>query len=1025
MNSKRLIVLALAAFGSISLASCGGGDKPVDPVSDKATITVVDGTGSGQYTIGDTATIKANDKIGKKFVEWQVDNKLRSNLNPYTFTVTKDERYVAIYDSIKVNITVNGGTGSGVYNFGDTVSISPTLEEGKEFVSWLANGETLSEVANYTFTADKDMVITANVKNKDPEKVVVNVTGGTGAGSYNVGELVTVVATVPKGKQFKNWTVNGAAVSTSASYTFTASVDVTLVANFEDLPEHKMAQYTKTVTMNGDEFKILNLTDIQLHDGDDFEVNKHIIDQVVERTQPDLITVLGDTLNDDTTYTTVEMPKKIVNLIDSYNVPWAPIFGNHDNITYKPEGSKKYGGVEYLEELFAESNNCLYVRGPEEIQGSSNYIVNVVKEGTNKLVESLIFLDSYHVGLDATNTAFYVDAVNYVKELNDNVTPRSIVFEHVPIPQYGTLFTAAENEELHNISGVPFRDPITGTDASLFPKIKELGSTKAVISGHDHEIAFVADYEGVNLVYALKSSIGDDPGGNAYSHLLGGMLLTLDGENEEKFDYEKVVDLPYEIVSGSDFPYFPEVLQYWRYSGAKLVFDIELPESGTIKFNLEGTNFRRDESEKLQKGSWNRLTENVVVDASTKTVNYGSLTPINDDKYRYELDLTEIPLNLAGGEKAYGDETARLVYFNNPTNNFKVNDIHFEMEDVPVTDQIDLSKAEISPIPDQSYLKGRVIRPEVTVTLNGSPLTLVDEILVKYSNEKEIGVATVEVVPSGKGAYKYKGSKTTTFNIVGNPWRGDAFEAGFTRNFDDTPLTETIQFDVHFTSANNSTMWFMIGDGWDDYFGYYGLNANGTLADNNYSGVSVAPTSDEYVRVTCVLSLMNKTNGSNPNPTEKVNLFYVHGSWGSNPTGYIDFDLGDAPETVRGEAFASGEDKSINFEKLGYDATVVVDFKFTSNPGTHLNFFIGNKENDWKYYFGYYKLTEAGAIEGDSNGITVSTTSDGYYRLTIVLSELTKASADGGPSSVDGFNLFYIRGGWTTGSGYVDFNPVV
>ena len=162
-----------------------------------------------------------------------------------------------------------------------------------------------------------------------------------------------------------------------------------------------------------------------------------------------------------------------------------------------------------------------------------------------------------------------------------------------------------------------------------------------------------------------------------------------------------------------------------------------------------------------------------------------------------------------------------------------------------------------------------------------------------------------------------------------------------------------------------------------------------------------------------------------PNPKEKVNLFYVHGSWGSNPAGYIDFDLGDAPETVRGEAFASGEDKSINFEKLGYDATVVVDFKFTSNPGTHLNFFIGNKENDWKYYFGYYKLTEAGAIEGDSNGITVSTTSDGYYRLTIVLSELTKASKDGGPSSVDGFNLFYIRGGWTTGSGYVDFNPVV
>lgn len=922
-------------------------------------------------------------------------------------------------------ISVTNGTGGGTYDIGSYATITSNVIEGKKFKEWQVNGKVVSTLSTYSFVVEEDMNFVAIYTDNTVNMITVTVEGGTGSGSYEIGSQVTVQATIPSGKRFVNWTSNGVEVSKNLNYTFSATNDITLVANFIELPPNKMANYTKTVTMSGDEFKILNLTDIQLHDGDDFELNKHIIDQVVERTQPDLITVLGDTLNDDTTYSTVEMPKKIVDLIDGYNIPWAPIFGNHDNITYKPEGSKKYGGVEYLEKLFAECDNCLYVHGPEEVQGSSNYIVNIVKQGTNKLVESLIFLDSYHVGLNATNTAFYVDAVNYVKELNDDVTPRSIVFEHVPIPQYGILFSEAENEELHNLSGVPFRDPITGTDASLFPKIKELGSTKAVISGHDHEIAFVADYEGVNLVYALKSSIGDDPGGNAYSHLLGGMLLTLDGENEERFDYEKVTDLQYEIVSGSDFPYFPEVLQYWRYSGAKLVFDIELPDTGTILFNLEGTNFRRDESEKLQKGSWNRLTENVKVDASSKTVNYGSLTLINDNLYRYELDLTEIPLNLAGAEKAYGDETCRLVYFNNPTNSFKVNDIHFEMEEAPITDQIDLSAAEISAIPDQNYLKGRVIRPEVTVTLNGSPLRLVDDILVKYSNEKELGVASVEVVPSGKGAYRYKGSKTTTFNIVGNPWRGDPFEKGFEHKLIDTPLTETIEFDVHFTSTNNSTLWFMIGDGWDDYFGYYGLNENGTLAENNYSGVSVAPTEDDYVRVTCDLSLMNKTNGSNPNPTEKVNFFYIHGSWGDTPTGYIDFDLGEAPATVRGEAFASGEDKSIAFDKLGYDATVVIDFKFTSNPGTHLNFFIGNKENEWAYYFGYYKLTEAGVVEDNNTGITVTTTSDGYYRLTLVLAELTKESEKGKPSSELGFNLFYIRGGWTTGSGYVDFNPTI
>ena len=456
MKKRKILVGSMAMFCIATMSGCSfsdlktkiknvfspetkqNEDKENEQTNENATITVVDGVGGGVFKIGEQATITANEKPGKSFKEWQVNGKLASTLNPYTFTVSKDETYVATYRDVVSN------------------------------------------------------------------KVNVVVINGNGSGEYNVGAEVNVVANVVSGKQFVSWTVNGQVVSTNSSYTFTATEDITLVANFKDLEPSGMSKYTKTVTMSGDEFKILNLTDIQLHDGDDFELNKHIIDQVVERTQPDLITVLGDTLNDDTTYSTVEMPKKIVNLIDGYNIPWAPIFGNHDNITYRPEGSKKYGGVEYLEELFAECDNCLYVHGPDGIQGSSNYIVNIVKEGTNKLVESLIFLDSYHVGLDATNTAFYVDAVNYVKELNDDVTPRSIVFEHVPIPQYGTLFSKAENEELHNISGVPFRDPITGTDASLFPKIKELGSTKAVISGHDHEIAFVADYEGVNLVYALK-----------------------------------------------------------------------------------------------------------------------------------------------------------------------------------------------------------------------------------------------------------------------------------------------------------------------------------------------------------------------------------------------------------------------------------------------------------------------------------------------------------------------------------------
>ena len=58
--------------------------------------------------------------------------------------------------------------------------------------------------------------------------------GGTtsGGGNYASGQSVTVTATANPGYTFLDWTENGNQVSTSASYTFTASANRNLVANF-------------------------------------------------------------------------------------------------------------------------------------------------------------------------------------------------------------------------------------------------------------------------------------------------------------------------------------------------------------------------------------------------------------------------------------------------------------------------------------------------------------------------------------------------------------------------------------------------------------------------------------------------------------------------------------------------------------------------------------------------------------------------------------------------------------------------
>jgi hypothetical protein len=91
-------------------------------------------------------------------------------------------------------------------------------------------------LASYTFPASADRTLVANFA-----RITYTIgtsaspgAGGTtsGGGLVNGGDSVTVVAAANAGYNFVNWTEGGAAVSALASYTFPASADRTLVANF-------------------------------------------------------------------------------------------------------------------------------------------------------------------------------------------------------------------------------------------------------------------------------------------------------------------------------------------------------------------------------------------------------------------------------------------------------------------------------------------------------------------------------------------------------------------------------------------------------------------------------------------------------------------------------------------------------------------------------------------------------------------------------------------------------------------------
>ncbi len=129
--------------------------------------------------------------------------------------------------SVSGGCTVKDGTSV-------TVTASPAV--GYEFVNWTKNGVEVSTSSSYSFALHADTDLQANFRIKKYEiKTSVNISGSgtaSGKGTFEHGQTVNLKAKALVGYDFVNWTVNGTEVSTSAEYTFEATANVTVQANF-------------------------------------------------------------------------------------------------------------------------------------------------------------------------------------------------------------------------------------------------------------------------------------------------------------------------------------------------------------------------------------------------------------------------------------------------------------------------------------------------------------------------------------------------------------------------------------------------------------------------------------------------------------------------------------------------------------------------------------------------------------------------------------------------------------------------
>ncbi|MBR6067622.1 MAG: C10 family peptidase [Bacteroidales bacterium] len=204
-------------------------------------------SGTGEYDYGQTVTLSATPSTGYHFVNWTENGTEVSTSAEYSFTATADRTLVAnfsinryhvtatVNDPTKGNVTIEGETTEGMYDHGTVLVMTATATEGNHFVAW--NDGVTDAQREYTVVADVDFV--ANFAQDGVVSYIITATanptdGGTitGVGPYEENTTVTLNAIASDGYSFANWTENDVVVSTDAEYSFTATADRTLVANF-------------------------------------------------------------------------------------------------------------------------------------------------------------------------------------------------------------------------------------------------------------------------------------------------------------------------------------------------------------------------------------------------------------------------------------------------------------------------------------------------------------------------------------------------------------------------------------------------------------------------------------------------------------------------------------------------------------------------------------------------------------------------------------------------------------------------
>ena len=254
--------------------------------------------------------------------------------------------------------------------------------------------------------------------------------------------------------------------------------------------------------------------------------------ELIERTQPDLIVFTGDQifpyLPKAGTMDNRRQSRRFLDFMDSFEIPYTLIMGNHDTELGSRLNRKELG------QFWTTGRYSIFAEGPEDIFGIGNYMLRLTRNGRLSYIFAMLDSNMYrdgwfYSGFDcvhadqshwcmqeiikaaAEGAKAAEEGAKAAEEDADGASDlQAFIFLHMPPKEFREAYEKmklGDESVRYHFGSIGERDEYFGIsryEGDLFERALECRYVKGLFCGHDHLNTISLTYKGIRMTYGMS-----------------------------------------------------------------------------------------------------------------------------------------------------------------------------------------------------------------------------------------------------------------------------------------------------------------------------------------------------------------------------------------------------------------------------------------------------------------------------------------------------------------------------------------